>query len=88
VACQHLSSETNLRECEDQSCFEVQAVPVFPFCLHVPWVENHWLGNPEMLQRNNFHGVLDTVGRGEGTGRIKGRENGGRTQENEREGEY
>jgi hypothetical protein len=31
LACQHLSSGTNLRECEDQSWFKVQAVPVFPF---------------------------------------------------------
>jgi hypothetical protein len=31
LACQHLSSGTNLRECEDQSWFKLQAVPVFPF---------------------------------------------------------
>jgi hypothetical protein len=29
VACQHLNSGKNLRECEDQSWFKVQAVPVF-----------------------------------------------------------
>jgi hypothetical protein len=29
LACQHLNSGTNLRECEDQSWFKVQAVPVF-----------------------------------------------------------
>jgi hypothetical protein len=31
LARQHLNSETNLRECEDQSWFKVQAVPVFSF---------------------------------------------------------
>jgi hypothetical protein len=31
LACQRLSSGTNLRECEDQSWFKVQAVPVFRF---------------------------------------------------------
>jgi hypothetical protein len=31
LACQHLNSRTNLRECEDQSWFMVQAVPVFLF---------------------------------------------------------
>jgi hypothetical protein len=31
LACQHLNSGTNLRECEDQSWFKVQAVPVFRF---------------------------------------------------------
>jgi hypothetical protein len=31
VACERLSSRTNLRECEDQSWFEVQAVPVLRF---------------------------------------------------------
>jgi hypothetical protein len=31
LACQHLNSGTNLRECEDQSCFKFQAVPVFRF---------------------------------------------------------
>jgi hypothetical protein len=31
LARQHLSSGTNLRECEDQSWFKVQAVPVFRF---------------------------------------------------------
>jgi hypothetical protein len=29
LACQHLRTGTNLRECEDQSWFKVQAVPVF-----------------------------------------------------------
>jgi hypothetical protein len=29
--CQHLNSGTNLRECEDQSWFNAQAVPVFRF---------------------------------------------------------
>jgi hypothetical protein len=27
LACQHLNSGTNLRECEDQSWFKVQAFP-------------------------------------------------------------
>jgi hypothetical protein len=31
LACQHLNSGTNLRECGDQSSFKVQAVPVFRF---------------------------------------------------------
>jgi hypothetical protein len=31
LACQHLSSGTNLRECEEQSWFKVQAVPVVRF---------------------------------------------------------
>jgi hypothetical protein len=31
LACLHLNSGTNLRECEDQSWFKVQAVPVFRF---------------------------------------------------------
>jgi hypothetical protein len=31
VACQHLSSGTNPRECRDQSWFKVQAVPAFRF---------------------------------------------------------
>jgi hypothetical protein len=31
LACQHLKWETNLRECEDQSWFKVQAFPVFRF---------------------------------------------------------
>jgi hypothetical protein len=31
LACQHLNSASNLRECEDQSWFKVQAVPVFRF---------------------------------------------------------
>jgi hypothetical protein len=31
LACQHLNSGTNVRECEDQSWFKVQAVPVFRF---------------------------------------------------------
>jgi hypothetical protein len=31
LACQHLSSGTNLRECEDQGWFKVEAVPVFRF---------------------------------------------------------
>jgi hypothetical protein len=31
LACQHLNSGTNLRECEDQSWFKVQTVPVFHF---------------------------------------------------------
>jgi hypothetical protein len=31
LACQHLNSGTNLRECEDQIWFKVQAVPVFRF---------------------------------------------------------
>jgi hypothetical protein len=31
LACQHLSSGTNLRECEDRSWFKVQALPVFRF---------------------------------------------------------
>jgi hypothetical protein len=31
LACQLLNSVTNLRECEDQSWFNVQAVPVFRF---------------------------------------------------------
>jgi hypothetical protein len=39
-ACQHLSSGTNLRECEDQSWFKVQAVPCFVLidvrCFRVP----------------------------------------------------
>jgi hypothetical protein len=29
--CQHLNWGTNLRECEDQSWFKVQAVPVYRF---------------------------------------------------------
>jgi hypothetical protein len=33
LACQHLSSGTNLRECKDQSWFKVPAVPVFRFNL-------------------------------------------------------
>jgi hypothetical protein len=39
LACQHLHSGTNLSECEDQSWFKVQAVPVFRFeinCVRVP----------------------------------------------------
>jgi hypothetical protein len=31
LACQHLSSGKNLRECENQSWFKVQVVPVFRF---------------------------------------------------------
>jgi hypothetical protein len=31
LTCQHLNAGTNLRECEDQSWFKVQAVPVFRF---------------------------------------------------------
>jgi hypothetical protein len=31
LAYQHISSGTNLRECEDQSWLKVQAVPVFRF---------------------------------------------------------
>jgi hypothetical protein len=31
LACQHLNWRTNLRECEDQSWFIVQALPVFRF---------------------------------------------------------
>jgi hypothetical protein len=31
LACQRLNSGTNLRECEDQSWFKFQAVPVFRF---------------------------------------------------------
>jgi hypothetical protein len=40
LACQHLNSGTNVRECEDQSWFKVQAVPVFVLidvrCVSVP----------------------------------------------------
>jgi hypothetical protein len=31
LACQHLSSGTDLRDCQDQNWYEVQAVPVFRF---------------------------------------------------------
>jgi hypothetical protein len=31
LACQHLSLGTNLRECKDQRCFKVQAVPINRF---------------------------------------------------------
>jgi hypothetical protein len=40
LACKHLNLGTNLRECEDQSWFKVQAVPAFRFeylrCFRVP----------------------------------------------------
>jgi hypothetical protein len=31
LACQHLNSGMNLRECEDQSRFNVQAIPVLAY---------------------------------------------------------
>jgi hypothetical protein len=33
LACQHLNSRTNLRECEDQSWFKVRVLPMFRFDL-------------------------------------------------------
>jgi hypothetical protein len=42
LACQHLCSEMNLRECEDQSWFDVQAVPVFHFDWCKLFVKYHW----------------------------------------------
>jgi expansin (peptidoglycan-binding protein) len=36
LACQHVSPGMNLRECEDQSWFNVQAVPVFRFVAYTP----------------------------------------------------
>jgi hypothetical protein len=38
LACQHLNSGTNLRECEDQSWFKVQAVPEFRFDVRLFYV--------------------------------------------------
>jgi hypothetical protein len=49
VECHILNSGTNLRECEDQSWFKVQAVPVFRFdgcmmlepqTLKTPWTSS------------------------------------------------
>jgi hypothetical protein len=45
LACQHLSSGTDVQECEDQSWFKVRVVPVFHFdvrYLHIPQVKGHW----------------------------------------------
>jgi hypothetical protein len=40
MACQHINSRTNLRECEDQILFRVQALRVPP-AVSIPQVENH-----------------------------------------------
>jgi hypothetical protein len=64
LACQHFISGTNLRECEDQSWFKVQAFLCFvlidekclrvPPVLRVPYVENHWhVGSNRDIIMNN-----------------------------------
>jgi hypothetical protein len=61
LACQHLNSGTNLRECKDQSRFKVQAVPVFRFLIDARCLREHSTtitvlcpARPSVLSRANI----------------------------------
>jgi hypothetical protein len=50
LSSQHFNSETNLHECEDQSWFKVQAIPVFCFdwCKMFPCPQKHVFAYPRL----------------------------------------
>jgi hypothetical protein len=53
LACQHLNSVTNLRECEDQTRFKVQAVPVF----RSDWCKCYWSVTKDLSSQISSRGL-------------------------------
>jgi hypothetical protein len=83
LACQHLNSGTNLHECENQSRFKVQAVPVFRFhCCKIFSLTPRGYEYPKLKTTGLRHpcSYWNTVGMLSNNGELSCQEAGGRTK--------